>query len=238
MSHSPLHCCCRVEGGGGQSPGPTAASAVELLFHFRPFLLPSSSPLRFLALSPSLPQDLALLLLFFAVVSVTRRNVKTHRFRASCRSTTSSRARPCCGRSLNPLFQPLSLSSLMIRPDQGRSLSLSLYGSVFRDLYLSFAPRHNSQRSQYQTVVEDFNWASGEFIRCSGSAILSSSSYPSHFTSKPDGAEGRAKADVVVGETQRKRALLWRGSDEGDRDRRRRVSFAEEKNNLVGRGTN
>ena len=148
---------------------------------------------------------------------------------------------------LRPQPQPslsasLSLSFLMIRPDQGRSLSppLSLYVSVFRDLYLSFAPRHNSQRSQYQTVVEDFNWASGEFIRCSGSAILSSSSYPSHFTSKPDGAEGRAKADVVVGETQRKRALLWRGSDEGDRDcdRQRRVSFAEEKNNLVGRGKN
>ena len=132
------------------------------------------------------------------------------------------------------LFQPLSL---MIRPDQGRSLSppLSLYVSVFRDLYLSFAPRHNSQRSQYQTVVEDFNWASGEFIRCSGSAILSSSSYPSHFTSKPDGAEGRAKADVVVGETQRKRALLWRGSDEGDRDRRP-VSFAEKRNIISSEG--
>ena len=75
----------------------------------RCLLLPWNEDPHLVPLS-SLPQDiaLALLLLLLVVVSVTRRNVKTHRFPASCRSTSS-----------RPLFLSSPLSSLIRPPDQG-----------------------------------------------------------------------------------------------------------------------
>ena len=136
----------------------------------------------------------------------------------------SARPQP---RGLRPLFQSLSLSlslflplsSLMIRPDQGRwaiSLSLSL-----SDLYLSIVLRHNSQRSQYQTVAEDFNWGPGEFIRCSSSPLIPLTSLQSR-----QSVVGKSKAVVAVSEKGERDFV---GSDEGDRDRRRRVTFAEKR---------
>ena len=103
-----------------------------------------------------------------------------------------------------PLTLSLCVSPFpqMIRPDQGRrsaslscsQFSLSLTSICRSSLCPSVLPRHNSQKSRYQTVVADFNWASGEFMRCSSSSaplsLIPLTSLQSRRRRKSEGRKG------------------------------------------------
>ena len=99
-----------------------------------------------------------------------------------------------------PPFQSHSLSLFPFLPDKTGSRPFSL----FSDLYLS-ATIHKGVNIK---LSEDFNWASGEFIRCSSS---SSSPYPPIITSKS---------------TERSRQVQGRPSSRGAETRREGAAAA------------
>ena len=100
-----------------------------------------------------------------------------------------------------PPFQSHSLSLFPFLPDKTGSRPFSL----FSDLYLS-ATIHKGVNIK---LSEDFNWASGEFIRCSSSS--SSSPYPPIITSKS---------------TERSRQVQGRPSSRGAETRREGAAAA------------